>query len=139
MPISYTYEIERLGMTFDGTKVAATDVDYQYQDYTYSWGITGSRYLDRTTTTFRFDDGTTLTIRNAEYTLTVKIELEEGKMYQLGKDGKKWLALCRFDDKYNELTLFPTDRRRNAPLVRNSDRMDYTFYKEFEHSYKEYL
>ena len=137
--ISRTITIPRLGMTFDANKVTTTDVDYQYQDLSYEWSITVSSYLDRTTTTFRFDDGTTLNIRHAEYTLTVKVELEEGKMYQLGKDGKKWLALCLFDEQYDELTLFPTDRRRNAPLVKNSDRMDYTFYKEFEHDYKEYL
>ena len=140
--ISRTITIPRLGMTFDADKVATTDFDLEYQDCgyeSYSWSIAGSRYIDRTITTFRFHDGTTMTVHNAEYTLEVKVELEEGRMYQLGKDGKKWLALCRFDDQYNELTLFPTDRRRNAPLVKNSDRMDYTFYKEFEHDYKEYL
>ena len=137
--ISRTITIPRLGMTFDADKVATTDFDLEYQDNSYGWGITSSRYIDRTITTFHFHDGTTLALRNAEYTLEVKIELEEGRMYQLGQDGKKWLALCRFDEEHGELTLFPADWRWNAPLVKDSERMDYTFYKEFEHDYKAYL
>ena len=138
--ISRTITIPRLGMTFDADKVATTAVDYEYQDdLSYESITTVSSYLDKTITIFRFDDGTTLTLRNAEYALTVKVELEEGKMYQLGKDGKKWLALCRYDKQYGELTLFPADRHNKAPVVKNSDRMGYHFYKEFEHNYKEYL
>ena len=126
-------------MTFDADKVVATDLACDYQDYSYDWNLTVLRHRDQTTTTFSFDDGTTLTIRNAEYTLTTKVELIEGRMYQLGRDGKKWLALCRFDEEYSQLTLFPTDRRKKAPIVKNEDRMDYHFYREFEHNYKAYL
>jgi hypothetical protein len=57
----------------------------------------------------------------------------------MGKDGKKWLALCRYDEEFGELTLFPTTRRKHAPLVKNSDRMDYEFFEELEPDLKGYL
>lgn len=140
MPVSTTYEIEKLGITFDESVLARVDYDVDYDDYFHEGYVSSVRSVPRSHIyTFLFKDGSTLTHRNGTIRITKKVELIEGKMYQMGKDGKKWLALCRYDDEFGELTLFPTTRRKYAPLVRESDRMEYTFYKEFDHNYKEYL
>lgn len=143
MPISTIYEIPRLNMTFTADSLQAVECSVQYDEpdyYDFEFRnhprMTGSTYF------FRFTDGSQLTLsahQGEQFRVTFKVELVEGKMYQMGKDGKKWLALCRYDEEYGELTLFPTIRRKYAPLVRESDRMEYTFYKEFDHNYKEYL
>lgn len=143
MPISTTYEIPRLNMTFtaDSVQEATSSIQYDEPDY-YDFEFRNHPSLRVATYFFRFNDGSHLTVNASmdnKIKITIKVDLVEGKMYQMGKDGKKWLALCRYDEEYGELTLFPTTRRKYAPLVRESDRMEYTFYKEFDHNYKAYL
>lgn len=143
MPISTTYEIPRLNMTFTGDSLQEMTASTEYyEDDNYYLDFPLYRTPRLATYFFRFNNGSVLTYNvdaDREIIITIKVDLVEGKMYQMGKDGKKWLALCRFDEKFGELTLFPTTRRKYAPLVRESDRMGYTFYKEFDHNYKEYL
>lgn len=144
MPISTTYEIPHLNMTFtaDALETMTASTGY-HEDRDYDF-LSPSLYRTPRLVAyfFRFNDGSNLTVDitgDNQIKITIKVDLVEGKMYQLGRDGKKWLALCRYDEEYGELTLFPTTRRKYAPLVRESDRMKYTFYKEFDHNYKEYL
>lgn len=135
MPISTTYEIPRLNMTFTSDALLRIEVNNEYDDVYLDFGT--RPIVTRRELIFHFNDGSTFNLRGNEYRIHTKVELVEGRMYQLGRDRKKWLALCRTDNITGELTLFPTTRF--DPLVRESERMNYQFYKEFEHDYKEYL
>lgn len=137
--ISHTIEVPSLGMTFDYKNVQFSDVSIEYDDYDYEYTFLHINSIASRTVTFRFNDGSTLSLRNGEYTIIKTVDLVEGKLYHMGKDNKKWLALCRYDEEFGELTLFPTTRRKYAPLVRNSDRMQYHFFEELEPDLKKYL
>lgn len=143
MPISTIYEIPRLNMTFTGDSLQeiTSSIQYDEPDY-YDFEFRNHPRLTGSTYFFRFTDGSTLTLnahKGDQFKVTIKVDLVEGKMYQMGRDGRKWLALCRFDEEFGELTLFPTTRRKYAPLVRNSDRMQYHFFEELEPDLKKYL
>ena len=101
-----------------------------------------------TTVTFFFQNGAKIVlepevVRQYEHycVVTEKVELEEGKIYQVAdrrKPNDKWLALCTYNLKMDELVVEPI-RGGGYPSFEESTKHNYTFYKEFDLDLKEHL
>jgi len=124
-------------MTFDASKVTSTDMRNQFEDYYYPDRMTPRQVQVGRTVTMLFDNGSTLELESPEYTIKIEVELVEGRIYHVGKDGRRWLAWCDYDPLTDELVLRPM--RTGYPTVSNTNRMQYEFYKEFDLDLKEYL
>lgn len=133
MPITTAFRVPSIGLETDYKNVDW--VDHVVGHYTPTSICVAPR--PRGILTVHFKNGTQLTLgADVECQQFNKVELVEGRIYHMGKDGVRWLALCR-NNSNGVLKLYPLDKGR-APIFADK-KHNYTFYKEFDLDLKEYM
>lgn len=140
MPITTTFRVPSIGLETDHENILRFENEQDYGDVYFDsfmparWSVRSSR------TTVYFKDGTELKLgRDAEAQIEKRVELVEGRIYQISKDGgNKWLAICK---SYREDGLFldPITEPAGATAFAAGAKHKYQFHKEFDLDLKEYL